>query len=75
MVEYGFIIQTIDIKPDMEDTTADQLSQTMAIGLNKIVQGASKGLSNLPGGGNGEILSHNLTRIGGHLVVSFLFRR
>ena len=43
MVEYGFIIQTIDIKPDMEDTTADQLSQTMAIGLNKIAQGASKG--------------------------------
>jgi len=75
MAEYGFIIQTIDIKPDMEDTTADQLSQTMAIGLNKIVQGASKGLSNLPGDGNGEILSHNLTRIGGHLVVSFLFRR
>ena len=75
MVEYGFIIQAIDIKPDMEDTTADQLSQTMAIGLNKIAQGASKGLSNLPGGGNGEILSHNITRIGGHLVVSFLFRR
>jgi hypothetical protein len=75
MVEYGFIIQTIDIKPDMEDATADQLSQTMAIGLNKIAQSAAKGLSNLPGGGNGEILSHNLTRIGGHLIVSFLFRR
>jgi hypothetical protein len=75
MAEYGFIVQTIDIKPDMEDSTADQLSQTMAIGLNKIVQSASKGLNNLPGGGSGEILSHNLTRIGGHLIVSFLFRR
>jgi hypothetical protein len=75
VAEYGFIVQTIDIKPDMEDSTADQLSQTMAIGLNKIVQGASKGLSNLPGGGGGEIISHNLTRIGGHLVVSFLFKR
>jgi hypothetical protein len=75
MAEYGFIIQTIDIKPDMEDSTADQLSQNMAIALNTIAQSAAKGLSNLPGGGNGEILSHNLTRIGGHLVVSFLFRR
>jgi len=75
MVEYGFIVQTIDIKPDMEDSTADQLSQSMAIALNKIVQSASKGLGNLPGGGKGEILSHNLTRIGGHLVVSFMFRR
>ena len=31
MVEYGFIVQTIDIKPDMEDATADQLSQAMAM--------------------------------------------
>ncbi len=75
MAEYGFIIQTIDIKPGTEDATADELSQTMAIGLNKVVQSAAKGLSNLPGGGSGEILSHNLTRIGSHLVVSFLFHR
>lgn len=75
MAEYGLLVQTIDIKPDMEDSSADQLSQSMAIALNTIVQSASKGLSNLPGGGNGEILSHNLTRIGRHLVVSFLFKR
>lgn len=75
MSEYGFIVQTIDIKPDMEDATADELSQSMAIDLNKVVQSASKGLSNLPSGGRGEILSHTITRIGGHLVVSFLFRR
>ena len=75
MAEYGFIVQTIEIKPGTEDATADQVSQTMAMGLNKTVQGASKGLSNLPGGGNGEILSHSITRNGSHLVVSFLFRR
>ena len=75
MAEYGLIVQTIDIKPDMEDATADQLSQSMAMNLNTVVRSAANGLSNLPGGGNGEILSHNITRIGGHLVVSFLFRR
>jgi hypothetical protein len=74
-MEYGFIVQTIDIKPGMEDATADELSQSMAIGLNKVLQSASQGLNNLPNGGHGEILSHTLTRIGGHLVVSFLFRR
>jgi hypothetical protein len=76
MVEYGFMVQTMDIKPDMEDSTADQLSQGMAVALNKMAQGASKGLSNLPGGGgNPEIISHNLTRIGGHLLVTFMFKR
>jgi hypothetical protein len=75
MAEYGFVVQTIEIKPGMEDATADQMSQTMAMGLNQTVQSASKGMNNLPGGGTGEILSHNITRIGSHLVVSFLFRR
>ena len=75
MAEYGLIVQTIDIKPDMEDATADQLSQSMAMNLNTVVRSAATGLGNLPGGGNGEILSHNITRIGNHLVVSFLFRR
>ena len=50
MAEYGFIVQTIDITPDMEDATSDELSQGMAVGLNKIIKGASTGLSNLPGG-------------------------
>jgi hypothetical protein len=59
----------------MEDATSDQLSQGMVVGLNKILKVATTGLSNMPGGGKGEILSHNLTRIGGHLVASFLFKR
>ena len=75
MAEYGFMVQTIVIKPEMEDATADELSRDMSIGLNKIVQSAQKGLSNLPGGGNAEILSHSITRMGAKLVVSLLFRR
>jgi hypothetical protein len=75
MAEYGFILQTIDITPDMEDATGEQLAQGMAMAMNKSVQGAARGLTNIPGSGKGEILSHNLTRIGSHLVVSFLFKR
>ena len=75
MVEYGFITQTIDILPDMEDASADQMSQSMAIGLNNTARSAARGLSNLPGSGKAEIISHSVTRIGGHLVIAFLFRR
>jgi hypothetical protein len=74
MTEYGIIVQTVEIKPDMQDATADEISQSMVVGLNQILQKASKGLSNLPNGKKGEIVSHSLTRIGRHLVLSILFR-
>jgi hypothetical protein len=71
MPNYGLIVQTIDVKPGMEDATANEMSEGMAVNLNKALQGAVRGVNNLPGGGSGEILSHNITRIGRHLVVSF----
>lgn len=74
MSEYGMMVQTIEIKPAMEDATADEISQTMTVGLGQILQKASKGLSNLPNGRKGEIVSHDLIRIGRHLVLSILFR-
>jgi hypothetical protein len=74
-MEYGFMIQTLDISPDMEDATADELSQDMAVRLNKVIQAAGTGLGNLPGSRKGEFISHNITRVGSHLVVSLLFKR
>jgi lipopolysaccharide biosynthesis regulator YciM len=73
MAEYGFLVQTIDISPNMESYTAEQTSKTMATGLNTLLQNTSKGLKTLSG--EAEILSHSATRVGNHLVVSFLFRR
>jgi hypothetical protein len=76
MADYGFMVQTIDITPDMEDATSDQLSQGMAIAMNKMLSGAVNGIKNMPGAsGKGELLSHNIVRVGSHLVVSFLFKR
>jgi hypothetical protein len=74
MAEYGFMVQTMEIKPDMEDATADGLGQMMAMGFGQMAQKAAKGLTTLQGG-NWEIMSHDVTRLGRHLIVSFLLRR
>jgi len=74
MAEYGFMVQTMEIKPDMEDATADGLGQTMAMSLGQMAQKASKGLTTIQGG-NWEIVSHDMTRLGRHLIVTFLIRR
>ena len=74
MTEYGIVVQTIEIKPDMQDASADQVSQSFGLGLNQILQKTAKGLTMLPDGSKNEILSHSLTRIGRHLVLSILFR-
>ena len=72
-MKYGIMVQTMEIKPDMKDATRDEMSQAMTVGLNQIVQKASKGVSSLPDGKEGNLLSHCITRVGCHLVVSFLF--
>ena len=40
--EYGFMVQTIDLKPGMADATSDEVSQFMGLGLNQILQKAVK---------------------------------
>jgi len=74
MTQYGFIVQTIDVKPEADDAPANEVSKGLALGLNRLAQNASKGLKDLQGGG-WEIASHSLTRVGKHMVVSMLIKR
>ena len=74
MIEYGMMVQTVEIKSSIQDATANEVSQVMGQGLNGIVQKAYKGVNQIPNTKNPEILSHSLTRIGRHLVLSILFR-
>lgn len=74
MSEYTMMVQNIPITAKMADMTPDQFSQQMAMGLGQILAKATKAVRNLPKGKKGEILSHCLTRIDRHLVLSLLIR-
>ncbi len=75
MANYGLIVQTIELKPGGEDASAAEVSQGLAISLNETLKAASRGVENFPRGGKGELLSHNIVRLGSHLVVSYLFKK
>ncbi|MCK5600315.1 hypothetical protein KAR91_00430 [Candidatus Pacearchaeota archaeon] len=74
MAEYGMMVQTIEIKPDIADAPASEFSQYFTAGLNQIVQKASKGLNSFEGGG-WSFVSHDLTKIDHHLVLSLLIQK
>ena len=74
MTEYGFIVHTIEIKPDADDASPEEISKMIAVRLNQIVQKASKGLQTLRGGG-WRITSHTITRVGKNMVVSMMISR
>ncbi len=74
MKEYGFIVHTVEIKPEADDASPQDISKDIAVRLNQIVQKAAKGLQTLRGGG-WVITSHTLTRVGKNMVISMLIVR
>ena len=58
MKEYGFMVHTVEINPDADDASSEEVSKAMAVGLNQILRKALKGLPAVRGGG-WEIASHN----------------
>jgi len=74
MAEYGVMAQSVDLKPEAYSATGALLAKTITESMNQILIKASKGLQSFQGGG-WDIMSHQITRIGDHLVVSFLLRR
>ena len=74
MKEYGFIVHTVEIKPEADDASPQDISKDIAVRLNQIVQKAARGLQTLRGGG-WAIVSHTLTRVGKNMVVSMLISR
>jgi hypothetical protein len=74
MAEYGMMVHTLDIKPDMADLTASEFSQNLTGGLGQILHNVMEGLKKFQQG-EWEIVSHSLTRVDRHLVLSLLIRR
>ena len=74
MAEYGVMAQSVDLKPEAYSASGALLAKTITESTNQILIKAAKGLQSVQGGG-WEILSHQITRIGDHLIVSFLLRR
>ncbi len=74
MTEYGIVVTTGELKVGMADATANEVSQSVTVVLNQMLQNAQKASETFQGGG-WDILSHEVTRIDRHLVVSFLLRR
>jgi len=72
--KHGVMVQTIKLKPGIEDASADEVSQSLLPAWNSVVQKASKGLDILEGG-NWEFVSHDLSRIGPHFIATFVIRR
>ena len=74
MGEYSMMVQTMQLQPGMSDATGEEVGKSLAVALGQIVKTVSTASQKLEGGG-WEIVSHELTRIDRHLVVSFLLRR
>lgn len=74
MGEYGIMVQALGIKPDMLDATPEQIGQSFTAGLGRMVEKASKGVDSFDGGG-WTIVSHALTKLDRHLIISFLLHR
>jgi hypothetical protein len=72
--EYGFIVRTVEIKPGLADATTDEVSRMLTAGMVPLVQDIEKSLPKLPPG-DWRVLSHNLTRIDRHLILTFLISR
>ena len=75
MYEYGIIARTVNLNLEALSTaTADRLTLDLGVGLKETVDQVSEGMKSFEGG-DWEIISHQLTRIDHHLLISFLLRR
>ena len=79
MAEYENLImgRTIQLKPGFENRSGEDLGKEVATELGKLVSGLgnimrSPDFSEGPGW---ELMSHEITRLGSHLLVTFLLRR
>ncbi len=72
--EYSFMVQTVQVNPQLADADSDHVSQSLGALLGPLGAQLSTLRQSAPGGPS-EIVSHNMTRIGQHLVLTLLTRR
>lgn len=75
MYEYAILSEAVNVKPEvLVAATKKELLDNLGIALIRVMDIAQKSIKTFQGGG-WEILSHQMTRLDHHLVVSFLIRR
>jgi len=75
MYEYAIMSETVNVKPEaLVAESKKELLSSLGIDLVRVMDIVHKSLNTYEGGG-WEILSHDLTKLDRHLVVSFLIRR
>lgn len=74
MVEYGVMAGSAELKPEIKTAPSDQVTQALTAILSNELNKVNKAVNSFQGGG-WEIISHELTRIDSHVIVSFLVRR
>ncbi len=72
--EYAFMVETVTIQPGIADATADEVSHTIVGTFAPLVGKLGTNLPQLAGGG-WQVVSHDLTRIDRHLILTFVIRR
>ncbi len=71
MVEYAFSALTMEIKPGLADFNDKEVSLEILKTLRPFAEGLPKTLQQIPPG-NWRVISHSLTRIDRHLVLTLL---
>ena len=72
--EYSVMVQPIELKAGAADATGDELTVSLGNTMLPLVGKLGEYAEKLPPGG-WELVSHDLTRIDRHLLLSFLLRR
>ena len=72
--EYAFLTTSITISQEIADATGGEVSRSIGGALGPFGEELGRALPEFQGGG-WEVVSHDLTRIDFHLVVSLLLRR
>ena len=74
MSKYSAVVTTAELKPEIYSMSAEDTSKNLTMLFGRMVKQASK-VCNVHEGGRWEMVSHETTRIGDRLVVSFLLHR
>ena len=72
MAEYNTVSSCILLKHNIENATAEEMGESVNKALYQAVQSTAKELK--AQGGGWKIISHEITRLGNNLIVSFLLR-
>jgi len=72
--EYATLVEVGELQEGIEDMTSKDVAVSMISGLGGLINKVSDAIKTLDGGG-WEIVSHEITVISKHLIVSFLLKR